>query len=51
VRAENIMPESLAAVVISAIDQFARELSIGALIVVEPWRSRCRVLPLTNRAG
>jgi predicted nuclease of predicted toxin-antitoxin system len=46
VRADDVLPVTLASTVLSAVDQFKDELSKGAIVVVEPWRSRCRILPL-----
>lgn len=46
VRAENVLPDHLADVVIAAINQHEPELSSGALVVVDESRSRVRVLPL-----
>jgi predicted nuclease of predicted toxin-antitoxin system len=46
VRAEDVMPEALGEVALSAIRQHEQALIAGAIVVVEPWRSRSRVLPL-----
>lgn len=46
VRSQDVMPARMEQVVVRAIRQFERELRMGAVVVVEPWRSRARVLPL-----
>ena len=46
VRAEDVMPGTLSPIVLSAVRQFEFALKDGAIVVVEPWRVRCRVLPL-----
>lgn len=46
VRARDILPRALEALLIAALRQFAPLLEGGALIVVEPGRLRARVLPL-----
>ena len=49
IRAENVSPEMIAASVISALRQMADELEMGALVTVDPDRTRLRVLPLMRR--
>lgn len=44
------MPSVDAAAVIDAIRRFEDELRQGALISVEPWRARARILPLGSWA-
>jgi predicted nuclease of predicted toxin-antitoxin system len=45
-RVQNILPDQLAKLVIAAIHQFEHWLRQGALIVVDPKKSRVRILPL-----
>lgn len=46
VRAENILPDYLESLVISALNQHEADPSSGALVVVDESRSRVRVLPI-----
>jgi predicted nuclease of predicted toxin-antitoxin system len=46
VRSQYILPEQMGPTVLAALRQYERELSTGALVVVEPGKSRVRVLPL-----
>ncbi len=46
VRAQALLPEDLREVVLAALRQFVRELAEGALIVVDPVKTRVRLLPL-----
>jgi predicted nuclease of predicted toxin-antitoxin system len=46
VRAQRVLPEHLGPIVLAAIKQYEAELFAGALVVVEPAKSRVRVLPL-----
>ena len=46
VRDEDLMPSATKDIVLNAIAQFERELKEGAIVVLEPWRNRCRILPL-----
>jgi predicted nuclease of predicted toxin-antitoxin system len=46
VRGENVLPEDIGAVVVSALKQHEAALIEGALIVVDVKKSRVRVLPL-----
>lgn len=46
VRAQNVVPEHLEALVVAAIQQHETLLETGALIVVDENSSRARVLPL-----
>jgi predicted nuclease of predicted toxin-antitoxin system len=48
VRAEDVLPESLGAVVLSAISRFRAELEKGALISLDPARARVRMLPIVE---
>ncbi len=49
VRAQDILPASLEAVVVAALRQFEKELEAGALVSVDEARSRVRVLPIISR--
>lgn len=46
VRGQNVLPEDIGSLVIAVLRQHQSELAAGALVVVEPKRSRVRVLPL-----
>ncbi|MCX7428331.1 MAG: DUF5615 family PIN-like protein [Planctomycetia bacterium] len=46
VRARRILPEHMGITVLAALKQYERELSEGALVVIEPAKSRVRILPL-----
>ena len=46
VRSQQVLPEHIGPTVIAAIRQYEAELAAGALVVVEPAKSRVRVLPL-----
>jgi len=46
VRAQRVLPEHIGSMVLASLRQYERELSTGALVVVEPSKSRVRVLPL-----
>ena len=46
VRARRVLPEHMRAMVLAALKQFEQELTMGALVVVEPAKSRARILPL-----
>ena len=45
IRTQNVLPEAIGVLVVNAIRQFAEELQRGALITVDPHRSRVRILP------
>jgi len=45
IRTQNVVPEGIGDLVVNAIRQFAEELQRGALITVDPHRSRVRILP------
>lgn len=45
VRTQNIVPEEIGSLVLNAIRQFEEELLQGALITIDPYRSRARILP------
>lgn len=48
VRGHEILPRTLAQLVISAIRQHEKELEAGALLVMDESRSRVRILPLNS---
>ena len=50
IRSEDVSPEAAATVVIAAIRQMGAELEQGALVTVDPRRTRLRYLPLHFRA-
>jgi predicted nuclease of predicted toxin-antitoxin system len=45
VRTQNIVPEVIGSLVLNAIRKFEKELLQGALITIDPYRSRVRILP------
>jgi predicted nuclease of predicted toxin-antitoxin system len=49
IRAEDISPVAIGRQVIVALRQMAAELDVGALLTVDPNRTRLRVLPLLPR--
>jgi predicted nuclease of predicted toxin-antitoxin system len=46
IRSEDVSPEEAATIVIAAIRQMSAELEQGALVTVDPRRTRLRYLPL-----
>jgi predicted nuclease of predicted toxin-antitoxin system len=46
VRAADVMPVAIEAPVVRALRQFAAHLEAGAIVVVDPHRSRVRLLPI-----
>lgn len=46
IRATNLAPEMIADHIIAAVRQLSTELEAGALLTVEPGRTRARLLPL-----
>ena len=49
IRADDVSPSVIGAQVITALRQMASELENGALLVIDPSRTRLRVLPLPLR--
>lgn len=49
IRAEDVSPDVIGLQVIAALRQMAPELEEGALLTVDPNRTRLRVLPLQPR--
>ena len=47
VRAQNVAPDQLSALVLQALHQFSPQLEAGALVSVDARRQRVRILPLT----
>ena len=45
-RGPRVLPEQIGTHLIGAIQRYSADLAAGALVVVEPGRSRVRVLPL-----
>lgn len=46
IRAQDVFPSHLESLVIPVLQQYAPELSAGALVVIDELRTRVRVLPL-----
>ncbi len=49
IRAEDVSPDAIGLQVITALRQMATELEAGALLTIDPNRTRLRVLPLQPR--
>lgn len=49
IRADNVSPDVIGMQVVTALQQMAVELEEGALVTVDPNRTRLRVLPLQPR--
>lgn len=45
-RADNVSPDAIGAQVVRALRQMPRELAEGALLTIDPSRTRLRLLPL-----
>ncbi len=45
VRTQNVVPEAIGTLVLRAIEKFEKEILQGALITIDPYRSRARILP------
>ncbi len=48
VRTRDVMPQSMAPILIDALRRFERELEQGALVVIDPAQARVRILPLAR---
>lgn len=48
IRAENLTPEMIGAWVVAALRSVQAELEAGALVTIEPARTRLRLLPLQS---
>lgn len=46
IRSDDSMPAAMGDVMQAALRQFEPQLKKGAIVVVEPWRARARILPL-----
>ena len=51
IRSQNVAPEHLGILVLSALEQFKVHLEDGALVTVDENKSRARILPLNIRFG
>jgi predicted nuclease of predicted toxin-antitoxin system len=49
IRADDVSPAAIGSQVVTALRQMATELENGALLIVDPSRTRLRVLPLQLR--
>ena len=49
IRAEDVSPEVIGMMVVVALRQMASELEEGALLTVDPNRTRLRLLPLRSK--
>jgi predicted nuclease of predicted toxin-antitoxin system len=49
IRADDVSPEAIGKQVVATLLQMASELEAGALLTVDPNRTRLRVLPLPSR--
>jgi len=45
-RSQFVLPEHIGPMVLASLKQYEKELSSGALVVIDPAKSRVRVLPL-----
>jgi predicted nuclease of predicted toxin-antitoxin system len=48
VRARDILSDQFRAVLVAGLRQFERDLEAGAIVVIEGFRARARVLPLAG---
>ena len=46
VRTQNILPEAVGDLIIQSLNQFRDELKEGAIMTIDPRRSRVRILPV-----
>jgi predicted nuclease of predicted toxin-antitoxin system len=49
IRAEDPSPEAIGVLLLAGLRQMADDLNAGALVTIEPGRSRLRLLPLRRR--
>jgi predicted nuclease of predicted toxin-antitoxin system len=49
IRSAEVSPEAIGSLVVAAIQQMRSELELGALVTVDPERTRVRFLPLRAR--
>ena len=45
VRSQNVLPEAIGPLVLDAVRQFEQELLQGAIVTIDPYRLRARILP------
>ena len=50
VRTQDVLPENLSEIVLSALKQFKSELEAGALITVNEEKAKARILPIKREA-
>jgi predicted nuclease of predicted toxin-antitoxin system len=46
IRGQRVLPEQMGPAVLAALKRYEVELSVGAIVVIEPAKSRIRILPL-----
>ena len=51
VRIRDVMPQSMAPILIDALRRFEQDLEQGALVVIDPTHARVRILPLGPQAS
>ncbi len=51
IRADDLAIDSIGPAVVAALRQFEHELAVGALVLVQPHRTRARLLPLGDRSA
>ena len=49
IRSDDVKPEAIATTVVAAIRQLRSELEQGAMVTINPERTRLRILPLRSR--
>ena len=49
IRAEDVSPDTIGPLIVAALRQMNAELEQGALLIIDPERSRLRILPLQVR--
>jgi predicted nuclease of predicted toxin-antitoxin system len=50
-RTQDVSPESLGPLLVAALKEHRRLLEAGAIVTIEPLRSRVRVLPIRRQQG
>lgn len=51
IRADNLAATAIGPLILAALDRLAEPLASGALVTIEPHRTRLTVLPLTDPGG
>jgi len=51
IRSDDVSPEKIGAHVVGALRELQSELAAGALLTIDPLRTRVTLLPLTPRSG